>query len=123
SDRTCPARWPGRGEGVDPRSPGLIRRGAASLRSTAATRTRAASWPGSVGAGDSRAQDVAERARREPDAHVERPEERVARARRVEAHLVHELLEDERVVGEERDAPFPVVEADRARDHLRHAAG
>src|SRR3989442_5116535 len=55
--------------------------------------------------------------------HVERPEERVARAGRVEAHLVDELLEDERVVGEQRDAPLPVVEADRARDHLRHPAG
>src|SRR3989442_4609904 len=55
--------------------------------------------------------------------HVERPEERVARAGRVEAHRVDELLEDERVVGEQRDAPLPVVEADRARDHLRHPAG
>src|SRR3989442_7821430 len=55
--------------------------------------------------------------------HVERPEERVARAGRVEAHLVDELLEDERVVGEQRDAPLPVVETDRSRDHLRHPAG
>src|SRR5689334_3783401 len=95
-------------------------------KSTAATRTRAASaasGPGSVGARRPRAQDLSERAGGEPDADVEGPEERVARARRVEAHLVNELLEDQGVVGEERDAPLPVVEADRARNHLRHLAG
>ena len=62
-----------------------------------------------------RAQHVAERGGREADARVERPEERVARARRIEAHLVDELLEHERVVGEERHAPLPVVEPDGAR--------
>ena len=50
---------------------------------------------------------------------------RTRRSRRwpVEAHLVDQLLEDRRIVGEEIDAPFPVVEADRAGDDLRDLAG
>src|SRR5580704_8351020 len=50
-----------------------------------------------------------------------RTEIAVSRARLVEAHLIHELFEDHRIVGVKIDAPFEVVEADRARDHLRHA--
>ena len=57
--------------------------------------------------------------RRELQADVEGPELRVPGRGLVEAHLVDQLLEDERVVGEQVDAPLPVVEADRARDHLR----
>src|SRR5271154_4894478 len=59
----------------------------------------------------------------ESDAEVERAELRVRRARFVEAHLVNEFLEHERIVGEKIDAPFPIVEADRARNNLRHFAG
>src|SRR5262245_40997272 len=55
---------------------------------------------------------------RELQADVERAELAVPGAGLVEAHLVHELLEDDRVVREEVDAPLPVVEPDRARDDL-----
>src|SRR5262249_44632751 len=68
-------------------------------------------------------QHLAQRARGEPDPYVERPEERESRARRVEAHLVNELLEDERIVCEQRHAPLPVVEPDGALDDLHHPSG
>src|SRR5580704_3070561 len=54
---------------------------------------------------------------------VERAEFRIAGARLVEAHLVDQLLEHQRIVGEEIDAPFPIVEADRTRNDLRDLAG
>ena len=46
------------------------------------------------------------------DAEEELAEEGVDGADFVETHLVDELLEDHRVVGEEVDAPLPVVHAD-----------
>jgi len=61
-------------------------------------------------------------ARREPPANVEGAELAVAGARFVVAHLVDDVLEVRRVLGEERHAPLPVVEADRGGDDLFHAA-
>ena len=55
--------------------------------------------------------------------HVERPEQPVERAGLVEAHLVDQLLEHHGIVGEEVDAPLPVVEADGTGDDLGHPAG
>jgi len=40
----------------------------------------------------------------------------------IETHFVNQLLENQRIVGIQIDAPFPIVEADRARDHLRDVA-
>src|ERR1051326_7150867 len=51
-------------------------------------------------------------------ADIECAEERVNSADLVEAHFVNELLEDERIIGEKVDAPFPVVETDRSGDDL-----
>src|SRR5712671_2776648 len=50
--------------------------------------------------------------------YVELAEQRIDGADVVEAHLVDQLLEDERIVGKEVDAPFPIIEADRAGDDL-----
>ena len=41
----------------------------------------------------------------------------------VEAHLVDQFFEDERIVGEEVDTPLPVVEADGAGDDLFDFSG
>ena len=57
----------------------------------------------------------------EADADVEGAEVGVEGAGLVEAHLVDELLEDGGIVGEEIDAPFPVVESDGAGDDLADA--
>src|SRR5262249_1496083 len=70
-----------------------------------------------------RSEHLAERSGREADTDVERPEQRESRARRIEAHLVDQLLEDQRVVGEQRHPPLPVVEPDGALDHLHHPTG
>src|SRR5271154_3386235 len=59
----------------------------------------------------------------ESDAEVERAELSVRRAGFVEAHLVNEFLGDYRIVGEKIDAPFPIVESDRAGNNLRHFTG
>src|SRR5690606_24807452 len=56
--------------------------------------------------------------RREPDAHVEAAELAEAGTRLVEAHVGDDALDVEEVVGEERDAPLPVVESDGAGDDL-----
>src|SRR4051794_24189502 len=47
----------------------------------------------------------------------------VLRARLVEAHLRYEFLEVDGVFGEERHAPFPLIEPDRARNNLCNSAG
>src|SRR6266478_5945302 len=67
-------------------------------------------------------QKSAQLARRTTQAHVELPEERIHRADVIEAHLVNQLLEDQRIVGEQVDAPLPVVKSDRAGDDLPHFA-
>ena len=64
-----------------------------------------------------------ERVAVEHQAGDERAELRVVGGHLVEAHLVDDLLERDRVVGEQRDAPLPVVEAGRAGDELQHPAG
>src|SRR5690606_37047939 len=58
----------------------------------------------------------------EAHARVELAELAVARARLVVANLGDDALEVERVMREQRDAPLPVVEADRAGDDLVDAA-
>src|SRR5690606_8753491 len=55
--------------------------------------------------------------------HIERAELPETGADLVEAHLVDQLLELERVVGEQRHAPFPVVEAHGAGHALGHLPG
>ena len=60
--------------------------------------------------------------RRQHEAGEERAELGVARRHRIEAHLVHDVLQRDRVVGEQRDAPLPVVEPGRAGDELQDAA-
>src|SRR5271154_5655431 len=59
----------------------------------------------------------------ESDAEVKRAELRVRGAGFVKAHLVNEFLEHNRIVGEKIDAPFPIVESDRAGNNLRHFTG
>src|SRR5262245_25626410 len=56
-------------------------------------------------------------------ADIEFSKERIDRADFVKAHLVDQALEDQRIVGEQVDAPLPVVEADRAGDDLLHRPG
>src|SRR4051794_36435083 len=53
---------------------------------------------------------------RELEPGVERPELGELRARLVESHLVDKFFECQRILREQIDAPFPVVETDRARD-------
>src|SRR5262245_13393972 len=62
---------------------------------------------------DATVQVRGELAAAELQAGVERAELGELRARLVEAHLVNQLLEHERIGREEIDAPFPVVVADR----------
>src|SRR5439155_26132316 len=59
----------------------------------------------------------------ELQADEERAELAVPRTCLVEAHLVDQLLEDERVVGEKVDTPLPIVEADGTGDNLGHLLG
>src|ERR1700685_3223862 len=56
----------------------------------------------------------------QPGCDDEWAELRVARARFVEAHLVDQFFENQRIVGEKVHAPFPVVETDRAGNYLRN---
>ena len=56
-------------------------------------------------------------------ADVESAEQTVNRAGFVEAHLVDEFFEDQRIVGKQIDAPFPIVETDGTGNDLRHPAG
>ena len=56
-------------------------------------------------------------------AGIERPELGVAGRGFVEPHAVDDFFEILRVGGPERDAPFPVFDAEADRDELRHAAG
>src|SRR5688572_25518560 len=58
-----------------------------------------------------------------PLSDVELTELGVVRARLVESHLGHDLLEVERVTREERHPPLPGVEPDRAADDLHDPAG
>ena len=51
---------------------------------------------------------------RDSDSHIEMAEQRVDGADFVEAHFVDQLLEDQRIVGKQIDAPLPVVETDGA---------
>src|SRR5437879_550230 len=60
-------------------------------------------------------------ARVEDESDDEGPELGVLGRHRIEAHLVHDVLQRDRVVGQQRDAPFPVVETNRAGDELEHA--
>src|SRR5437867_1353307 len=103
-------------------------RTAAGWRRTWSGRTRR---PAGRSAGAARADGRSERGRlaleedgqvggRELQADEERAELGVVGARLVETHLVNQLLEDHRVVGEQIDAPLPVVETDRAGDDLGH---
>src|SRR5438105_2999329 len=69
------------------------------------------------------AQEFFERSRRHADPYIKLAKESVHRADFVEAHLVDQLLEDERIVREKIDSPFPIVEADGAGDDLPHFAG
>src|SRR5438477_13187794 len=54
---------------------------------------------------------------------VEITELGVLRAGFVEPHLGDELLEVHRILREQRDAPFPPIETDRAGDNLHNTAG
>jgi len=50
------------------------------------------------------------------------PEQRIHSADFVEAHLVDQLFEYQRIIGKEIDAPFPIIESDRASDDLSDVA-
>src|SRR5665213_1444944 len=54
------------------------------------------------------------------DSDIELAEEGVLGADFVKPHFVDELFEYDRIVGEEVDAPFPVVVANRPGDDLLH---
>ena len=53
----------------------------------------------------------------------ERAEECVNGADLVKTHFVDQPFEYERVIGEERDPPLPIIEADRPGDDLLYLAG
>src|SRR5208337_1679400 len=55
--------------------------------------------------------------------YVKSSEERVDGAYVVETHLVDQLLEHQGIVGEEVDAPLPIVEADGSGDDLFYFSG
>src|SRR6185295_4931818 len=59
----------------------------------------------------------------EAERHVELAELAVDGAAGVEAHFVDDVAHALQVAGEERYAPFPVVDAGRAGDELKDAAG
>jgi len=61
--------------------------------------------------------------RRELPTHVEGAELRVLRGGGVEPHLVQQMLDLRRVVGEQRHAPLVIVEADASGDDLIDLAG
>src|SRR5581483_4745450 len=61
--------------------------------------------------------------RRDPDSNVKRPEPPVRCARLVEAHLIDQLLEHQRIVGKKIDSPLPIVESHGTRDDLGDLAG
>src|SRR5262249_38880103 len=60
---------------------------------------------------------------RAADADVKRPEDGVHRAHLIEAHLVNQLLEDQRIIGKEINTPLPVIETDGTRNDLLHGTG
>src|SRR5271155_1719742 len=68
------------------------------------------------------AQQFLQRRRRAAHAHKELAEQRIHGADMVEAHLVDQLLEDQRIVGKQVDSPLPVVKANRAGDDLLYLA-
>ena len=75
------------------------------------------------GLGQSAAEPVGQVFEFEPDAYVEAAEEGVLGADFVEAHLVDEALENDRIVGEEVNGPLPVIETDGAGDDLADFVG
>src|SRR6266478_3355453 len=68
-------------------------------------------------------QQVVQVAGRAAQSDVEASEQGIDGADVVEAHLVDELFENQGIVGEEVDAPLPIVETDRAGDNLFHFSG
>src|SRR5919109_3504617 len=113
------------GEGASPRS--FMRPGSAKVgpRPTMTDRTWTNSSslyiaPRSLSGESGPAQGVG-RFGQQPD--DERPEVGVHGGDLVEAHLVEDLLERHRVVGQEGDAPLPVVEGEGTRDELQHPPG
>src|SRR5262245_3230512 len=60
---------------------------------------------------------------RKTEIDVERPELAKPRTHLVETHLVNDLLERIDLVGDERHAPFPIIQPGRARDELRDTPG
>ena len=60
---------------------------------------------------------------RQPQSNVELTKQGVEGACFVEAHFVDELLENKGIVGKQVNAPFPIVESDRAGNHLPDLAG
>src|SRR5919106_983244 len=53
----------------------------------------------------------------------ENAKQSVDRAGFIEAHLVNQLLEHQRIIGKKIDAPFPIIEANGAGNDLADAAG
>src|SRR5262245_5507161 len=68
-------------------------------------------------------EQAAQVASREAKPDEKSPEKTVNCARFVEAHLVDQLLEDQRVIGEKIHAPLPIVEADGTRNYLNDPPG
>src|SRR6266436_6855434 len=68
-------------------------------------------------------QQVVQVAGRAAQSDVETSEESVDGADVVEAHLVDQLFENQGIVGEEVDAPLPIVETDGAGNDLLHLSG
>src|ERR1700689_5144506 len=68
--------------------------------------------------GETRGQDFVNGAH---EAGIERAKLRVERRGLVKAHGIHALLQVINVHTKERDAPLPVVQAGRSRDHLEDA--
>src|SRR5208337_3856664 len=68
-------------------------------------------------------QQVVQPVRRTAQSDIEASEQRIHGADVVEAHLVDQLLENQGIVGEEVDAPLPIVKTNGAGDDLFHLSG
>src|SRR5579863_6274580 len=65
-------------------------------------------------------QQLPQFAPRAPNAHIERPKQRIHRAHFIEPHFVDELFEHQRIIGKQIHAPLPIVKPNRPADNLPH---
>src|SRR4051812_35491057 len=73
--------------------------------------------------GDFPIQNLAKFVRGNSHPDKERPKRGVHGTDFVEAHFVDKLFENQRILGEQVDAPLPIIEADRPGNDLLHLSG